>query len=257
MAEDQQDLDAAGDDTGYYVYGVVAAAPGRVPADLVGVDQAPVRTIDHDGIAAVVAVIDLERPPGRRADLVAHSTVLDALASTGAVVPVQFGSLMDDADSIVEDLLEPQKEHFLDLLGQLEGRSQYNLRATYHEHVVLAEIVAADPEIAELSRRTRELPEDAAYGDRVRLGELVAHAVEGKRLSDAEVLLESVLSLADAYSTRDGAGMVHVLDVALLVEQARREELEEHLEGLAEAVHERIRLRLVGPVAPYDFVGGA
>ena len=28
------------------------------------------------------------------------------------------------------------------------------------------------------------------------------------------------------------------------------------LEGLAEAVHERLRLRLVGPVAPYDFVGG-
>ena len=33
-------------------------------------------------------------------------------------------------------------------------------------------------------------------------------------------------------------------------------EFEEHLEGLAEAVHERIRLRLIGPVAPYDFVGG-
>jgi hypothetical protein len=36
-----------------------------------------------------------------------------------------------------------------------------------------------------------------------------------------------------------------------------REPFEEHREGLAEAVHERIRLRLVGPVAPYDFVGGA
>jgi len=258
MAGDQQHPDAAAEgDTGYYVYGVVAAADGRVPADLVGVDQAPVHTVDHDGIAAVVAVIDLERPPGRRADLVAHSAVLDALASTGAVVPVQFGSLMSDAESVVEDLLAPQVDHFADLLEQLQGRSQYNLRATYHEQVVLAEVVAADPEIAELSRRTRELPEEAAYADRVRLGELVARAVDAKRVYDAEVLLESVLSHTDAYSTREGAGMVHVLDVALLVEQTRREELEEHLEGLAEAVHERIRLRLVGPVAPYDFVGGA
>jgi len=32
--------------------------------------------------------------------------------------------------------------------------------------------------------------------------------------------------------------------------------LEDTLEGLAEAVHERIRLRLTGPVAPYDFVEG-
>ncbi len=44
--------------------------------------------------------------------------------------------------------------------------------------------------------------------------------------------------------------------MALLVDDDRRAEFEEHLEGLAEAVHERIRLRLVGPVAPYDFVGG-
>ena len=47
--------------------------------------------------------------------------------------------------------------------------------------------------------------------------------------------------------------MDHVLDVALLVEEARMPELEGALETLAEAVHERIRLRLTGPVAPYDF----
>jgi hypothetical protein len=33
-------------------------------------------------------------------------------------------------------------------------------------------------------------------------------------------------------------------------------QFEDTLEGLAEAVHERIRLRLTGPVAPYDFVEG-
>ena len=33
-----------------------------------------------------------------------------------------------------------------------------------------------------------------------------------------------------------------------------REEFEDVLEGLAEALHERVRLRLVGPLAPYDFV---
>ena len=36
----------------------------------------------------------------------------------------------------------------------------------------------------------------------------------------------------------------------------RASEFEDTLEGLAEAVHERIRLRLTGPVAPYDFVEG-
>ena len=47
--------------------------------------------------------------------------------------------------------------------------------------------------------------------------------------------------------------MDHLLELAVLVEDERIAEFEDGLEELAEAVHERIRLRLVGPVAPYDF----
>ncbi len=121
---------------------------------------------------------------------------------------------------------------------------------------MLTEVVTADPEIRRLHEITRDLPEDASYADRVRLGELVARALEDKRLLEQEALLESILPLTAAYSLRSGAGVEHLLDVALLVDDDRRDEFEDHLEGLAEAVHERIGLRLVGPVAPYDFVGG-
>ena len=38
--------------------------------------------------------------------------------------------------------------------------------------------------------------------------------------------------------------------------EAPRRKGAQQLEDLAEAVHERIRLQLVGPTAPYDFVGG-
>jgi len=210
--------------TGYYVYGVVRAGDDRVPADLAGVDDAPVHLVAHGEIAAVVAVITVERPPGRRRDLVAYSQVLDALAASGSVVPVQFGSVMSDQDSVVQDLLAPSEEHFTELLDELQGRAQFNLNATYLEPVVLAEVVADDPEIAELRERTRDLPEEAAYGDRVRLGELVARAMEDKRAYDVEVLLAAVLPYAAGHSLRDGAGVSHLLDVALLVDDQWRAE---------------------------------
>jgi hypothetical protein len=54
-------------------------------------------------------------------------------------------------------------------------------------------------------------------------------------------------------AVRAGDGMDHLLDVALLVDTARVPEFEDQLEMLAEAFHERFRLRLTGPVAPYDF----
>jgi len=248
--------DVVDTDRGFFVYGVVDSATGRVPDGLTGVEDTPVSVVARGPVAAVVGEIDLDRTTGRRADLVAYSTVLDRLASAGAVAPVQFGSVMVDEESIVEELLAPNEQYFAQLLADLAGRAQFNLRVGFHEPVVLAEVVAADPEIRRLHEYTRDLPEDAAYADRVRLGELVARAMEDKRELEVEALLDSILPLTVAYSLRSGAGIEHVLDVALLVDDDRRPEFEEHLEGLAEAVHERLRLRLVGPVAPYDFVGG-
>lgn len=245
-----------GADEGLYVYAVLRSTPDRLP-DLVGLDDAPVELVTHGDLAAAVGRITLERPPGRRHDLMAHNRVLDGLAATGAVVPVQFGSVVLDGEALVEEILAPGAERFATLLTDLEGRVQLNLKATYHEQAVLAEIVASDPEVARLNERTREVPEESAYAEKVRLGELVAQAMSAKRDQDAAVLLEPVLPLVVAHADRPGGGVDHLLHVALLVEEARRSELEDVLEQLAEGVHERVRLQLVGPTPPYDFVADA
>jgi hypothetical protein len=52
----------------------------------------------------------------------------------------------------------------------------------------------------------------------------------------------------------NGGGLERILDVALLVEDEQASALEDHLEMLAEQVHDRVRLSLTGPLAPYDFV---
>jgi hypothetical protein len=242
-------------DVGYYVYAVVPASV-NLPANLTGVDDALVHAVTAGDVAAVVGEVALDRPPGRRTDLLAHSRVVDALAAEMVVVPVRFGSMLADERSVVEDLLLPEQERFADYLEELRGRAQFNVRASYHEGTALAEVVQTQPEIAELRRATRDLPEDKAYGQRVRLGELVAHAMEDKRAYDAQVLLDAMLPFVAAHSVRAGGGLEHVADVAMLVDDERREAFEQHMEWLAESVHERIRLRLMGPMAPYDFVGG-
>jgi hypothetical protein len=243
------------DDQAFYVYGVVAG-DFTVPGDLAGLDDAPVELLGHGDIAAAVGVIDLERPPGRRKDLMAHSKVVDALAAAGPVVPVRFGSVIPDADAMVEEFLAPDHDRFAHLLAELTGRAQFNVRASYNEPAVLAEVIAENPEIGELRERTRDVPEEVSYGDRVRLGELVARAMEAKREYDGQVILDAVLPHVAAHQVREGSGVDHLLDVAFLVDNDRREDFEGALESLAEAMHERARLRLYGPVAPYDFVEG-
>jgi hypothetical protein len=237
-----------------YVYGIVSASSPGVPEEVTGVDGTAVELIRHEDLAAAVGVITAERPPGRRADLVAHSEVVDALAAAGPVVPVRFGSVAASRRAVVEDLLVPEADRFRHLLAELNGRAQFNLRATYLEPAVLAEIVSENPEVAALRERTRDLSEEESYADRVRLGELVARAMDAKRELDSQVVLDAVLPHSSAYRLRSGTGVNHLLDAVFLVEDDQRASFEETLESLAEGMHERARLRLLGPLAAYDFV---
>lgn len=239
-------------ETGYYVYGVVPAE-GDTRVHLRGIDDAEVEFVEHEDIAAAASVIALDRPPGRRAELLAHTSVVDALANASTVLPVKFGSVMADRESVVRELLAPARGRFSELLANLEGCRQFNLRATYVQDEVLAEIVRTNPEVADLRRRTRELPTGTMHPDLVRLGELVSRALEDKREEDAQVIKETVHAFALDEAPRRGGGVDHLLDLAVLVEDERIPELEDGLEQLAEVLHERIRLRLTGPVAPYDF----
>lgn len=243
------------EDEGLYVYGVVRA-DHPLPDGLTGVDDTPVQLVGLEGVAAAVGLMALDRPPGRRADLLAHSRVLDALADPGPVVPVQFGSVLNDVEALVNDFLAPEADRFQELLEQLAGRHQFNVRGRYNEHAVLAEVVAEDPEIAALRERTRDLPEHVGQADRVRLGELVSRALELKREQDAATLLDIVLPHVASYAPRGGANIDHMMDVAFLVDDDRRAGFEDALEAVAEAMHERVRLQLMGPMAPYDFVEG-
>jgi hypothetical protein len=241
---------------GTYVYGIVLTDSARVPEGLTGLDGTPVRVLGERDVGAAVADVALERPPGRRKDLLAHTKVLEALAEGGPVVPVRFGSILADDHAVLSELLAPQVDRFLDVLHSLEGKRQLNLRATYNEAAVLQEVVTENPQIAALRARTRDQDPVVAQPDLVHLGELVARAVDAKRAGDTALVLDQVRGLVEDEVLTPGGDLQELFRVSFLVRDDRRGELEETLEDVAAAVHERIHLELTGPLPPYDFVGG-
>jgi hypothetical protein len=170
------------------------------------------------------------------------------------MVPAQFGLVLDDDLTGVARMLDDRAARFRALLDRLDGHVQLNLRASYLPEQVLAELVEQDPRVAALRERTRQLPAGTPHPDLVRLGESVSRGLNRKRLEDAQSVLDVLLPHVAEHVVRPD-GEYDVLDVALLLDRERVPSLEAALEELAEAIHERIRLRLVGPVAPYDFVG--
>jgi hypothetical protein len=236
-----------------YVYGLVRVGT-ELPAGLEGLGPSGQVSVMEEGeVAAIVSDIPLDRPLGTRKDLLAHEAVVDAVAANAAVLPMRFPAVTAE-DAVVEELLAPNQDHFLAVLDNLEGRVQYTLKGRYVEDAVLGEVLQANAEIRALQDKISELPEDASYYDRVRLGELVVNVLEEQREGDAAQILDRLEPFAVSLVANQPSQPEDVVNAAFLVERERLGDFDEAVENLGSELDGRIRLRLLGPLAPYDFI---
>jgi len=236
-----------------YVYGLIKADT-VIQGDLTGLGPSgQVSTIAHGHVAAIVSDLPIDRPLGLRGDLVAHETVLDTVAAQTTVIPMRFPAVVEE-HAVVDELLAPNEEYFVALLEDLKGRAQFTLTGRYEQDAVLREVLQGDEEIRALREKVRDLPEDAAYYDRVRLGELIVRALEQRREVEGANVIDKLEPLAVATVSNQLAAPEDVVNAAFLVERERQEEFENAVESIGEELAGRVRLRLLGPVAPYDFI---
>jgi hypothetical protein len=201
----------------------------------------------RDAVAAAVSAAP-EPLVGRRRELLAHSAAVESLWAAGPVLPLRFGTVVPDEDTLVGEVLSDPDGLHAQRLEQLRGRAEVSVKVWHDEDVVLREIVAEDREIATLQARIRR---GGSYADRIRLGELVAGAVARKAEADGRRLFAEFAPLAlDAQpgALVDGT----ILNVGFLVETPR---VKAFVAAVNEQVDsdERLSLRVAGPLPPYSF----
>jgi Gas vesicle synthesis protein GvpL/GvpF len=237
---------------GTYAYGAIRSADAR-PVRERGVLGGEVRFVERDGLAVIASDVE-GAVPARRADLLAHLAVLEELAGEATVLPMRFGTVFDTDDEAVLELLVRRRDVLDRLFEDLEGTVELSVKAIYDEDAVMGEIVAERPDIARLSRRTRGLPEDATYFERIRLGELVAQALQRKREADGEAVIRRLTPFA--LDVVVGAPTMErmLVSASFLVRRERVDEFARAVGDLERDHGERMRFRLTGPLPPYSFV---
>lgn len=240
--------------TGSFVYGIVPGDVQPTP-DARGIGDPPgrVTVVRHRDVAALVSEVDLDQTIGRPADLIGYQRLLDGTAALAPVLPVQFGAVLAGPEA-VEELLASYHDGFAAALAELEGRVEYIVRGRYVEEVLLGEVLAENAEAAELRNQIRGRPAEETVDLRIRIGEIVNQAVEAKRGADSQRVLDALAPIATQAAVRPATHEQDAANVAFLVEAARREEFRDALERLAADWAERASLRLLGPLAPYDFI---
>jgi gas vesicle protein GvpL/GvpF len=239
---------------GCYVYGIVPADVA-LAGDVRGVGDPPgrVQLVRHGGLAALVSAVDLTRGLGTPADLHAHAQVLDATAVEVPVLPLRFGTVMATQDAVAGELLAVWQDAFAAALKQAEGRAQYVVKARYAEQAVLAQVLAEIPEAARLAEQIRGKDPDATRQARIRLGEIISKAITARRTADTQALGEVVAPCCVSAVAREPTHELDAVHVALLVQTSRQDDLERALSDLGSDWDGRVEIRLLGPMAPYDF----
>lgn len=252
---DKQDKDQ-GTQKAVYVYGIL---PGDIELEpgTTGVGDPPgeVRVVRHGDLAALVSDVDLDKPLGRPDDLYAHEDLLDTSAAGAPVLPMRFGAVVASDEAVTEELLGAHHDEFSEALQQLEGHAQYVVKGRYVEDAVLREVLDENPQAGELRDQMKDADEEATRDLRMQLGEIVSDAIDAKREQDTRALSDTVSDHVEASVARSPTDDMEAVHVAFLVELDSADALQQAVDELARDWDGRIELRLLGPMAAYDFVG--
>jgi hypothetical protein len=171
------------------------------------------------------------------------------------VLPLRFGAVLANDDAINDELLGPHYDEFAAALQQLDGHAEYVVKGRYVEQAVLGEVLAQNPEAAQLGKEISGADPDVTRDQRIRLGEIVSNAIETRREADTRALGDTVADHVAASVVRPPSHELDAVYAAFLVETGKAEALQQAVEQLASEWGDRMDLRLVGPLAAYDFVG--
>ncbi|GGW72402.1 gas vesicle protein [Streptomyces lucensis JCM 4490] len=234
-----------------YVYGITARSHPALPEGMTGVGEPPlpVRVLTAGDLAAVVSDAPEGLRPKRR-DLLAHQNVLAEAGAAGCVLPMRFGSVADSDDAVVQ-VLGDRSQHYQERLRELDGKVEYNIKATHVEDAVLHQVMAENAEIRSLAEANRRAG-GGGYDDKIRLGEMVAAAVKAKESEDAAEV-RSALEPAGAALSVGPESTGWLVNLSFLVARDTAEQFLAAVEQVRDS-HPHLDLRVNGPLPPYSFV---
>ena len=246
-------------DTGMYLYCIIRSAGERAFDDAVpiGSEAGPVYAVPGGDLSAVVSDVHADHFDPTRRNMLGHQRVQERVMRESTVLPVRFGTVANGGSSAenTRRLLEKRQEEFEGLLSEMDGKVELGLKALWRDtQAIFDEIAAEEGDVRRLRDSLKGKSPEATHYERIRLGEMVKKSLERRREAEAAVLVGALDPIADRSVENAVAADRVVVNAAFLVENEREKEFDQAMECLEREHGQRVALRYVGPVPPYDFV---
>lgn len=241
-----------------YVYAIIPTGNQVIFDEVAGVDaeHGEVYTVPHHDLAAVVSTSPLADYRGLKRDeavryLVPHQRVVEAVIQNFPALPVKFGTVLPD-EAWVHRLLAQGEVLFRTTLERLADQVQVEVVVLWDLQQVFQEI-GQEVHIAQLKAQAEGRPPEETLIERVAIGQMVQASLEKRRASLRDYLIHWLKQVSLDLVVNPPMGDSMVTNVALLVDKAGKEALDQQLERLDEEFKGQLTFRRVGPLPPYSF----
>jgi hypothetical protein len=213
-----------------YAYGITEPGPGLPPSTR-GIGGVALRVLESGGLAVVYSRHRSVRARPSPALVLQHERVLEALMERGPVLPMRFGTQLENTDRLA-DALTARQDDLLPALDRVRGRVEIGIRA-----------LPIDPS----PTRARSPPSGRDYV----LSRVAAHRRHERVIAQIHRPLQA---LASASVVRERSTSPAVMVASYLVDTRQVDDFRRRANELVTDQHD-LRVVVTGPWPPYSFTG--
>lgn len=231
---------------GIYIYCIVdSSEPKRFKSVGIGGRGDQVYTLSYDGMSAAVSRSPKMRYQALRENLMPHELVVEEAMREFTTLPVRFCTIAQSEEEVIEKGLKRFYTTLKDLIEQMKGKVELGLRAMWINMDQIFAEIAEIPEIKSLKQ--------SPNSNLMEIGRRVQELLNLKKEKEVEDLLAKFKSIVIDYKLNSTYGDPWLCNAAFLVEKEKEKDFDELINKIHEQHKDRINLKYVGPLAPYNF----
>ncbi len=248
---------------GMYIYGVLnsnASLHLSIPKDLLlGESESNgVYTIAYQDISALVGGSEIVDYTHMRKDILArlligHQTVIErVMTAQTTIIPMRLGTFAQD-ETEVRDILSKGYNLIKEIFERISDKIEIDVVASWSDFNSIIKEAGEEKEIKEFKEKLLSNPKGITVDDQMKIGFMVKEALERKREVYSQEIQTALKSVSQAFKIHELMDDKMVVNIAFLIDKARREDFDKKVEELNAKFNEKLNFRCVGPLPSYSF----
>lgn len=219
-------------------------------------EREEIYALNYRDIAIIVGNTDVIDFPSLNKELLlqklaAHQGVIEEIMKKEPILPVKFGTVMENNEE-VKELLEKVYPEARKALERMGDKVELDIVVSWNDRMVFEDILREDEEVLRMKRKLREetVP---TIDTKIELGKRVYQLLREKGQKYAQEIMGVLQEETEDSRINRVLPDKMVLNAAFLIRRHQEKNLESKVLDLNERYGERFHFRCVGPLPPYSF----